>query len=172
MELQTDDDVPEQFKDETYNGTSIEYLEEELGNINASDSGMPHEPATVPLAVGENASPPATPLQSAYDEAAGPSVPRVVIQGTATRTGTAPTPSGRQLGRGKRYSETAIQNMESKVFKCIETMQADKREHMKRKLELQEKLLDIEERKLSIKQQKVHALNSINENLQLFLNRH
>lgn len=165
VNLNADDDAPEQSQDDVYHEANIEFLDEEFGNIHASSSEMPCELTEILT----SSAPSSTPAGREYEDPA-PAPP--VIQGTATRPRTIATPSrGRQLGRGQRYSETAMQNMESQVFKSLETMQADKKEHMKRKLELHEKMLIIEERKLAIKQKKVDALNSVNESLQALFNR-
>lgn len=99
----------------------------------------------------------------------GTAPPGTFTPGTAS-TRTRNTVGERQLGRGHRYSSTGVQNMETQILKCLENMRDDKKEGMKRKHELQEKLLALEEKKLAIKQQKVEALKSISDNIKGFLN--
>lgn len=161
MDFDTGDAVPEQPHDA--HAEEIEYLEEAYGNVVATGNEIDH----MPNDARGNAL--VAPVEESDDiEATTPHI----MQEAETRPTRTTTPArGRKLGRGQRYSDTGVQTMETKIFKCLESIQADKKEYRKRKLELHEKKLLIEEKKLVIKHQKVEALYAINETLQVLLNR-
>lgn len=142
---------------------NIEFIDQEIGTLLAGASEASSMVTETPT---NSVSQPATTERADVPESDPTDTPEITPR---TRV-SAGHSRERQLGRGRRYSATGIQNMETQIFKCLESMREDKKENMKRKHELQEKMLALEERKLAIKQQKVEALNSISENIQGFLN--
>lgn len=160
MDFNDDEELPEHSQNYECNSASTEFHDIEY--LDASASGAHCEP---------NASTTSSeiPPESAYTEAT-PRTSQETSEST-TRSKATPTPRGRQLGRGQRFSDTGVQTMESHILKTLQSMQADKKEDKKRKLDLQERMLNIEERKLELKQQKIDALKSIDQTLQQYFNR-